>query len=60
MSGTCAIYVPERQLDIEEKTWVQTSAEDCKKYVLFRFILGANYLFENGGAPSIPCILPVT
>jgi len=31
MSGTCAIYVPQRQLDVEEKLWVQTSAEDCKK-----------------------------
>ena len=31
MSGSCAIYVPKRQLDVEEKIWVQTSAEDCKK-----------------------------
>ena len=30
MFGTCAIYVPKRQLDVEEKLW-QTSAEDCTK-----------------------------
>ena len=38
MNGICAIYVPERQLDVEEKKWVQTSAEDCKKKLLFRNI----------------------
>jgi hypothetical protein len=37
MFGTCAIYVPKRQLDVEEKLW-QTSAEDCTKYVIFRFL----------------------
>ena len=33
MSGTCAIYVPERQLDVEEKMWVQLRAKNCTKYV---------------------------
>ena len=46
MSGTCAIYVPERQLDVEEKMWVQLRAKNCTKYVFFRDIHGANYLFE--------------
>ena len=45
MSGSCAIYVAKRQLDVEEKLWVQTSAEDCKKYVIFRDIHGATDLF---------------
>jgi len=26
MSGTCAIYVPERQLDVEAALWAQTTA----------------------------------
>ena len=43
---------------LRKKKWVQTSTEDCKKYVMFRDIHGANYLFENGVALSIPCIFP--
>ena len=31
MSGSCAIYVPKRQLDIERKLLGEISAEDCKK-----------------------------
>ena len=32
------IYVPKRQLDVEKKIWGETSAEDCKKLVIFRDI----------------------
>ena len=46
MSRTCAIYVPQNQLAVEEKI------------IIFRDIHGANYLFENWVALSIPYILP--
>ena len=45
MSGSWAIYVPKRQLDVEKKIWGETSAEDCKKYVIFRDIDGSTALF---------------
>jgi len=34
-SGSCAIYVPKKQLDVEKTNWEETSAEDCKKYAIF-------------------------
>ena len=34
-SGSCAIYVPKKQLDVERKLWGETSAEDCKKICHF-------------------------
>ena len=37
--------VPKRQLDVEKKIWGETSAEDCKKYVIFRDIDGSTALF---------------
>jgi len=62
MTGTCAIYVLQSKFDVEKKHWVQTSSKDVQKIDIFLFffrdIHGANYLFENGVAPSIPCILP--
>ena len=45
LPGSCAIYVPKRQLDVEKKIWGETSAEDCNKYVIFRDIDGATDLF---------------
>jgi len=45
MSGSCAIYVPKRQVDVEKKNWGETSAEDCKKYVIFWDIDGSTGLF---------------
>ena len=37
MGGSCAIYVPKRQLDVEKKKHLgENSAEDCKKLVIFR------------------------
>ena len=61
MSGTCAIYVPQRQFDVEEKTLGANQRRRLqKKWVIFRDMHGANYLFENGVAPSIPYMLPLT
>jgi len=42
---TCAIYVPNRQLDVAGKKWVQTSAQKKEKNVIFRDIHGATDLF---------------
>ena len=54
MSGSCAIYVPKRQLDVEKKKWGETSAEDCKKYVIFWDIRWLNWPVLKGVEPSIP------
>ena len=57
MSGSCAIYVPKRQLDVEKKMLGETGAEDCKKYVIFRYFLGHrwfNWPVLKGVEPSIP------
>jgi hypothetical protein len=38
--------VPKKQLDsMLKKIWGETSAEDCKKYVIFRDIDGSTDLF---------------
>ena len=54
------IYVPKRQLDVEKKIWGETSAEDCKKLVIFRDIHGATDPFWMAVEPSISCILHLT
>ena len=46
MSASCAIYVPERELDVDTKLWGQASSEDCKKQVTFRDMDGSTYPFE--------------
>jgi hypothetical protein len=55
LSHLWEIYVPKRQLDIEEKN-MGANQRDCTKYVIFRDIDGATDLFSMGLEPSIPCL----
>ena len=59
MSGSCAIYVPKRQLDVEKKILGETSTEDCRKHVVFMDIHGAtdiyppHFAFDIDGATQL-------